>query len=324
MTRTIIKNIYMRQITDIRVLQAFITIAHEGNISRAAEKLNLTQPAVSLQLKRLAEETGLTLFDRKAKGMELTRDGQALLIKAERVYAALTDFGQSARHIKGQVRGHLKVGTVIDPNFIRLGQFLAAMVDSFPDLQTHLYHSISGEVAKRVANGQLDAGFFLGDIDDFLYSGSPGQQLDGTQFYHKVLTRFNYRVIAPAGWERHLTTKDWPELVNLPWIGTPPDSVHARLIKKALSRFDCTPNYVTIVDQEQSMLEMVRSGVGLSLCRESTALDEAQTRGIVIADLISIQTSLRFMALKARFKDPNIASAFEILSNIWGGIDAGN
>ena len=304
--------------TDIRVLQAFITVAREGNISRAAELLNLTQPAVSLQLKRLSDETGLSIFNRNSKGVELTRDGQALLIKAEKVYAALADFSQSARRIKGHVSGRLKVGTVIDPNFIRLGQFLAAMVENFPDLQTQLFHSISGEVAKRVASGQLDAGFFLGNVDDFIDTVWQNQTHEAAIFHQQELTRFNYRIIAPAGWDRSVIGKNWPDLAGLPWIGTPPDSVHSRLLKKALSDYNCKPNHVTVVDQEQSMLAMVRSGVGLSLCRESIALDEAQSRGIVIADRVSIETSLCFITLLSRLKDPNIASAFDVLNNVWG------
>ncbi|HWT18236.1 MAG TPA: LysR family transcriptional regulator, partial [Variovorax sp.] len=49
---------------DLQILRAFVLAAREGNVSRAAERLHLTQPAVSLQLKRLAEETGLQLFTR--------------------------------------------------------------------------------------------------------------------------------------------------------------------------------------------------------------------------------------------------------------------
>ena len=84
----------MRPVQDIRVLNAFIAVAREGNVTRAAEKLHLTQPAVSLQLKRLAQDTGLILFTRTAKGLELTRDGTALIAKAEKVRTALTEFGQ--------------------------------------------------------------------------------------------------------------------------------------------------------------------------------------------------------------------------------------
>lgn len=82
---------------DLQILRAFVLAAREGNVSRAAERLHLTQPAVSLQLKRLAEETGLQLFTRTPHGLALTADGAALLPQAERVLAAVGDLQQAAQ-----------------------------------------------------------------------------------------------------------------------------------------------------------------------------------------------------------------------------------
>lgn len=307
----------MRPIQDIRVLDAFITVAREGNVSRAAEKLHLTQPAVSLQLKRLAQDTGLTLFTRTAKGLDLTRDGTALIAKAEKVRAALTEFGQTARRISGDVLGTLRIGTIVDPGFIRLGRFLSLLVEGFPDLRTKLTHGMSGEVINRIIADQIDVGFYLGSLSPYESVIDP-DQVDGTSLFHeRELTTFTYQVLAPKGWEDRVIGKDWRALANLPWIGTPQESVHSRLLDAELTASNIKPNYVCSVDQEPSMLAMVRSGVGLSLCRESIALDEIQTRGLVVADQVSIQTSLRFITLRSRAKDPNVRAAFEVLDSAW-------
>lgn len=95
----------MLQSADLRTLRAFVTVAREGNVTRAAELLHVTQPAVTLQLKRLAAETGLLLFRRTSTGLELTQEGALLAAKAEQVLAALTDFGQTAGHLSTRVRG---------------------------------------------------------------------------------------------------------------------------------------------------------------------------------------------------------------------------
>ncbi len=307
----------MRPVQDIRVLDAFITVAREGNVTRAAEKLHLTQPAVSLQLKRLAEDTGLILFTRTSKGLELTRDGTALISKAEKVKAALTEFGQTARRISGDVRGSLRIGTIVDPDFIRLGRFLSLLVEGFPDLTTKLVHGMSGEVINRIIADQIDVGFYLGSLAIYEPPVDPDQIESASLFYDRELTRFTYQVLAPKGWEDRVIGKEWEALANLPWIGTPRDSVHSRLLDVEFSDRNITPNYVCSVDQEPSMLAMVRSGVGLSLCRESIALDEMQSRGLVVADKVSIQTSLRFITLASRAKDPNVKAAFEVLESAW-------
>jgi DNA-binding transcriptional LysR family regulator len=304
----------MRPISDIRILNAFVAVAQEGNISRAAKRLHLTQPAVSLQLKRLAEDTGLELFHRTSKGVELTRDGEALVAKAEKVQNAISEFGQTARRINGNVRGSLRLGTIVDPDFIRLGTFLAALVDGYPDLQTKLVHGISGDVINRLINDQLDVGFFLGELEEF---EPKTEDQTGSLFYQRELTKFTYRVIAPAGWRNRIQGKDWSELATMPWIGTPRNSVHQRLLTRVYGDLDTQPEPVCLVDQEPSMLAMVRSGIGLSLCRESIALEEMQNRGLAVSDRVRIETCLRFVTLSAKKTDPNVEAAFDALDSTW-------
>ena len=138
MILTYIRKIYMMKFSKINTLVAFVTVAREGSVSRAAEALNLTQPAISHQLKRLNEETGVTLFSRTVTGLKLTRDGEALQKRAQLVLDALTEFKQSAQRRTGQVGGKVRIGTIIDPEFIRLGQFLVSMLDNYPDIETEL------------------------------------------------------------------------------------------------------------------------------------------------------------------------------------------
>jgi DNA-binding transcriptional LysR family regulator len=111
---------------DLQILRAFVLAAREGSVSRAAARLHLTQPAVSLQLKRLAEDTGLQLFTRTPHGLALTADGAALLPQAERVLAAVGDLQQAARNLQSTVRGALRIGTILDPEFTRLGSSCAS------------------------------------------------------------------------------------------------------------------------------------------------------------------------------------------------------
>lgn len=292
-------------------------VAREGNISRAAEVLNLTQPAISLQLKRLSEDTGLTLFRRTSRGVELTRDGAAVLAKAEKVFAALAEFGDTARRISGHVRGKLRIGTIVDPGFIRLGQLLARLVEDYPELRTELSHGMSGEVISRLLRGQIDVGYFLGDLESYRDAIGGDQFSDTDQFYQRTLTRITYRVIAPAGWESQVIGKDWAALASLPWIGTPPKSVHSRLLSRVFAEAECEQRQVALVDQENSMLAMVQSGVGLSLCHESIALAQRQSQGLVVADLVQVETPLSFVTLQSRRNDPAVSAVFEVLNEIW-------
>ena len=106
---------------DITQLRAFITIAHTGNLTRAAQQLHLTQPAVSLQIKSLQRSLNLQLFIRTATGMILTDDGTKLLPLAQRILEAMAELRQSAQSLHSTLSGALAIGTILDPEFIRLG-----------------------------------------------------------------------------------------------------------------------------------------------------------------------------------------------------------
>ena len=136
-------------------------MAREGAVSRAQIRLPLTRPAVSLKLKQLQDELGLKLFLRKPQGLVLTPDGQALLPPAEKALAAVAAFEQRARAMHSTLRGRLRIGTIVDPEFIRLGAFLRRLVERAPQLETELRQGMSGSVLEQVRDGRLDVGFFL-------------------------------------------------------------------------------------------------------------------------------------------------------------------
>ncbi|MBW8314943.1 MAG: LysR family transcriptional regulator [Thiobacillus sp.] len=296
---------------DPQTLRAFVAVAREGNVSRAALRLHLSQPAVSLQLKTLAEATGLALFTRTPQGMALTHDGAALLPMAERALATLADFGQAAAALHTTVRGTLRIGTILDPEFTRLGAFLKQLVESSPQVGTELRQGMSGDVLAQIARGALDVGFFLNLPDDPV----------GAPYRLRALTRFTYRVLAPAGWGPQVRGKDWKALAALPWLATPPASAHHRLQRRVFGPGSLTglePRRVALVDQEASMLDLVKSGVGLSLVRDAIAMREAQARGLVVADQVALECDLSFVCLAERAGEPVIASAWGALEAVWG------
>jgi DNA-binding transcriptional LysR family regulator len=304
----------MRHLTDLRTLTAFVTVAREGNVTRASELLHLTQPAVTLQLKRLSEACGVQLFRRTGKGLELTQSGIALSVKAEAVLSAMAEFDHSAQNLQGVVQGRIRIGTIIDPDFTRLGAFLAELTRAAPGLETELVHGVSGDVLARILRDELDVGFYLGDLSDGAVSSDPTSL---SKIHQQHLANFSYYVVAPPGWDKKVRGKGWAELAQLPWIGTHPSSVHHRLLHRIFQKYEVVPHVVARVDQELSMLAMVRSGIGLSLCRDSLALFERQTKGLAIADQVDVETSLSFLCMGTRLSDPKHQCVFEAVTRAW-------
>jgi len=291
---------------DLTQLRVFVAVAREGSLTRASERIHLSQPAISLQLKSLQDSLGLALFRRTPRGMRLLRAGEQLLPYAERALSAAEAVRTVADALSRTVTGRLSIGTILDPEFLRLGAFLRRLVERYPDIETNLSHGISGWVLGQIRSESLDVGFFLGD---------PGEP----RFHAQSLTPFSYSVVAPAGWSRRVSGRGWQELAALPWIWTPPDSAHNRLLSALFSDLGVSPRIVAQVDQEPSMLDLVKSGVGLSLVRDSIALREAHAHGLAIADGVSLRTELTFACLSRRKDEPAIAAALEVIREIWAG-----
>ncbi len=288
---------------DLTQLRAFITIAREGNLTRAAERLHLTQPAVSLQLKSLQRSLAIPLFTRTPTGMTLTAEGAKLLPLAEKVLAGSQELIQAAHSLHSTVSGKLAIGTILDPEFTRLGAFLKTLVEGYPQISTELKHGMSGWVQQQIRDGLMDVGYYLGPSLPQLHS------ID--------LCSFNYHVLAPQGWGNRVKGKGWESLAQLPWIWSPTESVHHRLLSNVFASRGLQPVKVALVDQEASMLDLVKSGIGLSLVRDSIALRESQAHGLVIADSVSVTTQLSFICLASRKTEPAIATSFRLMASLW-------
>lgn len=288
---------------DLTQLRAFAAVAREGNLTRAALQLHLTQPAVSLQIKALQQSLKVQLFTRTPTGMTLTPDGAKLLPLAERVIGSSVELIQAAHSMHSTLAGSLAIGTILDPEFTRLGSFLKLLVEAHPNISTRLQQGMSGWVEQEIRQGHLDVGYFV---------GSPARDCHAL-----TLTSFVYNVVAPQGWRRHVEDKDWKALASLPWIWSPPESVHNRLLSNVFEQHQVDPDKVAMVDQEASMLDLVKSGIGLSLVRDSIALREARAHGLVIANAVSVTTELSFLCLNSRRQESAIARTFQLMQDLW-------
>jgi DNA-binding transcriptional LysR family regulator len=297
---------------DYTLLRAFAIVAREGNLTRAAHQLHLTQPAVSLQIKNLQESLGIVLFTRTSHGLTLTRDGAALLPHAERALTAASEVARAAGALRNEVRGRLHIGTILDPEFLRLGAFSRQLVETCPRVETALLHGMSGWVAEQIRTGDLDAGFYIGDPT------TDGTR-DGERFHVVTLTPFLYRVLAPAGWRDRVNKgpRGWAALAALPWIWTPRASAHNRLLSKIFRDAGASPIIVAEVDQEPSMLDLVKAGVGLSLVRDTVALAQAHAHALTVAEGMTVPTRLSFVTLAARREEPAVAAALRLIEDQW-------
>lgn len=289
---------------EIYQLRAFILVARTGHLTRAAEQLHLTQSAVSKQLKALEEELGALLFERSASGMSLTTAGRRLLPLATKAFDAAVELTSTAKAMQGQVGGTFRLGTIIDPESIRLGGLLSALQHYYPEIDVHLQHGISGTALQRLTSGQLDACFFLGSTVD------PNLKV-------VRLSVENYVVAGPIGWTDRLAGASWKDLADMPWIGTPKESSQTAIMDKVMSESGAVRRIAVVADQESSMIDLMRSGVGLCLVRERLARDLIAKGELAQWAGETIPCPLSFVMRVADSSGPLHAAVQECLSIVW-------
>lgn len=282
-------------------LRAFLTVARCNNLTRASEQLHLTQPAVSKQIKSLEDELGVLLFERTSGGMSLTRNGEVLLPFADKTLASAVELISTSGRLRGELSGIVKLGTIIDPESLGLGDFLSWMLKYHPKVVIKLLHGISGWVLNQVQAGDLDAGYYLGEV------ALP----DIAAFEIRTVS---YVIIAPTGWRGQIEAADWAALARLPWVGTPMLSSQYRIVKEFFAQRGLTTNTVIEADQESSMLNLVKEGIGLCIMREEIARPRAQLKEIEIWNEVSWQCPLSFVYRKSRADDATIVSMLKIIS----------
>jgi DNA-binding transcriptional LysR family regulator len=285
-------------------LRTFTTVAELGHLTRAAERLHVSQPAVSAQLKALEDELCVTLFERTPAGMVLTKAGRALRAQAERVLAAAQDLRNTAGSFAGATAGRLRVGSVSDPDFIRIGEVLALAVERYPLLEVEVRHEMSGAALAAVEAGDLDASFYFGDLHLPAVAGFR-------------LTETVYRVAAPAAWKDRVAGAAWSELAAMPWVLTPPTSTHNHLVTDLFAKHGVTPTRVVEADAQAVLENLVVSGVGLSLVLEERARVREAAGELYVLDHARLTTSLWFIYRTEREHDPAITALIDVVQNVW-------
>lgn len=140
---------------ELRHLRAFVTIVDAGGFGRAVARLNLSQPALSRQIRALEAELGVQLFDRLGRRVQLTSEGEDLLRRARRLLTDVESLGERARALKSGQTGVLRVGTTPQAVEALLAGFLVRHRRGHPGVEVHLVEDGGARLATRLERGDV-------------------------------------------------------------------------------------------------------------------------------------------------------------------------
>ena len=154
---------------ELRVLQYFLAVAKEQNISAAAQSLHLTQPTLSRQLRELEEELGKELMIRGSRKITLTEDGMLLRKRAEEILELVGRTQQEIMRSDDAVSGDIYIGTGETDGVRQIARTANQLQEAYPGIRFHIVSGDAVDVCEQLDKGLLDFGVLLGDIDKMKY-----------------------------------------------------------------------------------------------------------------------------------------------------------
>lgn len=143
---------------DMRHLRCFVAVAEELHFGRAAERLHLSQPPVSLAIKELEEELGVRLLERTSRRISITRAGEDALRDARAVLTAADTMRKRAREAAQGLMGSLSLGFISLPAYSFLPTTLRTFTEDYQRVRVSLQEGTTDQILHDVENGSLDVG----------------------------------------------------------------------------------------------------------------------------------------------------------------------
>lgn len=239
---------------DLRTMRYMLVVAEHGHMTRAAEALGVSQPALSAALKKLEDELGATLFHRTGKGVETTEAGRVFLGHAASAIRQAEQGLEAVRELVGLETGSISVGAGATAVGYLLPDAVRAVQREHPALRFSIREAGSAAIVQGVASGELDLGIVTMPVEH--------PRADDLIVVRTILDEL--RLIVPPGHRLDgRKTFRWSELSGEPLVAFEAGSAVRRLIDQAASEQGVALRVVMELRSIESIVQMVNADIGV-------------------------------------------------------------
>lgn len=290
---------------DIQHLKAFIAVACTKNLTQAAEKLFLSQPAVSAQIKALESDVGTALFVRTNNGMQLTRAGEVLLPEAEALLQHKHRLEQFAQTLSADYVHSVQLGIIHPIESRKVTALTRCIVEQEPKTQLHIHYGMSIEILSRLLAKKIHAGFFLGHIDQ-------------RNLQVHFLEHVDYSLICPQSQLQRIRDNLPKSLNDSTWIEMSGISSSYKNLQQFWHRHKLNPKKQIICDYPQTIIDLAVAQQGLAMVPKHSALEAVeQGKDIAVLDEFEQHLPLHFIYLDEFSEDPAVTLLLENVQRLW-------
>lgn len=276
---------------ELRHLRYFVAVAEELNFRKAAERLHLTQPSLSAQIRQLEEEMGLRLLERDTHSVTLNPAGVRFLEDCRRILRDVKESTRSAQRIGRGEAGQLSIGFVASLGHGFLPQVLKTYREKFPDVELHLTELDTTQQIKAINSRRIDLGII-----------GLGLTEETTDLQLRVVSEERLMAVLPQGHPLAKGHKTKPRPLPLSTLANEPFLLAARqsaplynpwlLVLCHQAGFQ--PHLVQEVGQPTTVLNYVAANLGVTILPEQ--FSRQQTEGVVFLPLASPVPRYRYCA----------------------------
>ena len=236
---------------DIKDMRAFYAIVEEGNISHAAQRLNIAQPALSRQMKRLETSLGVQLFERGSRRIRLTDAGRVMYTRVEHILGMVDGTVREITEIGSGIAGSIRLGTITTSGALLLPELISEFHSRYPNVTYQIWEAEGARILELLDNRVIEIGITRTQVDSKVYESIvlPNEPL--------VLIMNKEQEIGAASDKVELKElKDQPIIIPLRW-----QSVFIANCRK----LGFEPNIVCVSDSIVQDLLLAKMGMGMAL-----------------------------------------------------------
>jgi DNA-binding transcriptional LysR family regulator len=267
-------------------LEVFNAVAMEGSFSRAAERLLLSQPAVSQHIRDLEASLGRALFRRGNRGVTLTEAGELLLETTRNILRLLAEAESAIAALDDRARGPVAIGATPGAGVYLLPGWIQSFRKRFPEITPLLRTGTTAVIAAEVAGGRLD----LAIIEGELFPEPPLRV--------QPLREIELRLVVG---ERHplgsLAEAPLAALDGQAFIARPPGSHTRAWTDQLFSQNGISPQIVAVFDNPEGIIHAVAAGLGVSLLPDWVAPQPAEGSSVRLIPIqgLALQRTLKLL-----------------------------
>ena len=236
---------------EIKDMRAFYAIVEEGNISHAAQRLDIAQPALSRQMKRLETALGVQLFERGSRRIRLTDAGRVMYARVEHILGMVDGTVREITEIGSGVAGSIRLGTITTSGAMLLPELISEFHSRYPNVTYQIWEAEGARILELLDNRVIENGITRTQVDSKVYESIvlPNEPL-------VLIMNKEHEIGAAPDRVRLAELKDVPIIIPLRW-----QSVFVANCRK--DGFE--PNVVCVSDSIVQDLLLTKMGMGMAL-----------------------------------------------------------